>query len=254
MLNPIRWLLVLCAFCSFALPSQAQTQSQTQTTPAGYATLSVGGQLADRTLSVVTSPAIYGEPASIQSNTRIGGGALVDIGGGVRVWRNLLVGLSFSHYGDKGTADVTGQIPNPIIIGNFRNATTSVQDLKRSENAVNLELRWPFPVNEKLVVTGILGPSFIKVSQDVINNVSLTEGAFPFSSVSISSTSVDSKSAWGTGINIGIDTTYPIMNALDAGLLLRYVGASPKLTLDSGEEVKAKAGGFQIAGGLRYRF
>jgi opacity protein-like surface antigen len=254
MTHSTKSLLVLFAIGSFAPAAQAQTQQTQPSTEFGYVTFSVGGQTTGHDLSTLTSPQIYGEPSSIRADHNIGGGALVDLGGGVRVWRKLSVGLTYSHFGDTGTAAITAQVPNPAFVGSYRTATTTANDAKRSEDALHFQAGWPFAIMPKLTVTGLIGPSFIHVSQDLVENIQLSEGAFPFSTVSISSVSLGSKSGWGSGVNVGADATYRIARAFDAGLLLRYAGATATLTAESGEEIKAKAGGFQIAVGVRYRF
>jgi opacity protein-like surface antigen len=258
MTNPTTCLLVLCACCTLTLPAEAQTQPTPTPTEPGYATLSFGGQVGSHSFSVVSTPQIYGEPASISSAYKTGGGGFVDIGGGYRVWRKLAVGLTYSHFGDRSPANVTALIPNPILIQTYRNAATTANDLKRSEDALHIPISWPVPIGDKfgdkLRVLGFIGPSFIHVSQDVVTDIALTEGAPPFSTVSINSVSTTAEKGWGAGFNVGVDTAYKLTTSFDAGLLLRYAGATATLKGPTGEEAKAKAGGFQIGAGLRYRF
>jgi hypothetical protein len=65
MTNPTTCLFVLCACCALTLPAEAQTQPTPTPTEPGYATLSFGGQVGSHSFSVVSTPQIYGEPASI---------------------------------------------------------------------------------------------------------------------------------------------------------------------------------------------
>lgn len=261
MTNPTACLLVLCACCALPLPAEAQTQPPATTeTERGYATLSFGGQVGSHSFTVASTPQIYGEPASISSAYKTGGGGFVDIGGGYRVWRKLSVGLTYSHFGDRSPANVTALIPNPILVNNYRGATTTANDLKRSEDALHIPFSWPVPLGDKfnfggkLGMVGFIGPSFIHVSQDIVTNIALAEGAPPFSTVAISSVTTTAEKGWGAGFNVGVDTTYKLTTSFDAGLLLRYAGATATLKGPTGEEAKAKAGGFQIGVGLRYRF
>jgi outer membrane protein with beta-barrel domain len=258
MTNPTTCLFVLCACCALTLPAAAQTQPTPAPTEPGYATLSFGGQVGSHSFTVVSTPQIYGEPASISSAYKTGGGGFVDIGGGYRVWRKLSVGLTYSHFGDRSPANVTALIPNPIIVNSYRGASTTANDLKRSEDALHIPFSWPVPLGDKfgdkLRILGFIGPSFIHVSQDVVTNINLAEGAPPFSTVTISSVSTSAEKGWGAGVNVGVDTAYKLTTSFDAGLLLRYTGATATLTGPTGEQPKAKAGGFQIGAGLRYRF
>jgi hypothetical protein len=262
MTNPTTCLLFLCACCALTLSAEAQTQptSAPTTTERAYGTLSFGGQVGSHSFTVVSTPEIYQEPASISSAYKTGGGGFVDIGGGWRVWRQLSVGLTYSHFGNRSPADVTALIPNPLIRNSYRGATTTANDLKRSEDTLHIPFSWPVPLGDKfkfggkLRIVGFIGPSFIHVSQDIVTNLNLAEGAPPFSTVTISSVSTTAEKGWGAGVNVGVDTAYKLTTSFDAGLLLRYTGATATLTGPTGEQPKAKAGGFQIGAGLRYRF
>ena len=60
---------------------------------------------------------------------------------------------------------------------------------------------------------------------------------------------IDSQSGTGFGLNLSADTTYMLSSQLGVGVLLRYTWASVGLDSDD-----MTAGGFQIGGGVRYRF
>jgi hypothetical protein len=89
-----------------------------------------------------------------------------------------------------------------------------------------------------------VGPSFTKVTQDVINTVTVppgTQGAVA---------SLGSESGTAKGVNVGADLTYKLTNLVGVGGFIRYNGGSVDLTTLS----DVKAGGFQLGIGARLRF
>ena len=62
----------------------------------GYGHLNFGIQASSHDLSQNTGFPIYEETARIQTSSSIGSTAIFDIGGGVRVWRNLAIGAQVS--------------------------------------------------------------------------------------------------------------------------------------------------------------
>jgi hypothetical protein len=246
-----KWPAVLCMLV-FAGASPARAQ-MTAWHDRGYASISVGVQPSSKSFTELSTPEIYGEAASITVPHTVGSGALFDLAGGARVWKNLAVGLGYSHFGDKESPTVAAQIPNPAFFSSPRNASTSAGELSHSENALHVQFLWMFPISSKVSVAAIVGPSFTKVKQDLVAGLTPVEGAPPFATVTIGSVSVASASAWAKGINVGVDGTYSVTPKIGAGLFVRFVGGSAELGSD-GNTITVDAAGLQIGAGLRYRF
>lgn len=197
---------------------------------------------------------LYDEPATITTSQKVGGGGLFDIGGGVRVWGNLAVGIAVSRFSDKGAAEISATLPNPLFIDLPRTATASAPDLEHSENAVHLQVLWFLPLTDKIDVAFSAGPSFFRVRQGLVSDVQTTEGAFPFTTVTISGVSTTEAKANATGYNVGVDATYMVTDRVGGGFFVRYTGASVNLPLQGGDELPLDVGGTQVGGGLRVRF
>jgi hypothetical protein len=250
-MNKAKWLAVVCMVVCTGV---AQANAQSAGASLGSVSVNVGGQLRSQTFSSVSTPTIYGETAQISVPYEVKSGFLFDISGSARVWRKLGVGLGYSHVSNTNQSTLTAQIPNPLFINAPRTATASSGDLSHSESAIHLLFSWPFALSPKLDVAVVVGPSFVKIGQDLVSSVTAVEAGAPFTTVSIGSVAVNSASKWGTGVNAGIDLTYLVTQKIGAGVILRYVGASADLDTGSGSTVKVDGGGTQIAGGIRYRF
>ena len=102
-------------------------------------------------------------------------------------------------------------------------STGSIDDLKRKETGFHPQLVWAHPLTDKVDLAVSAGPSFVKLSQDVIETLTVpvdTQTAVP---------SVGREKATAKGIHIGADVTYTIPPRYGAGVFLRYVNASVDL-------------------------
>jgi opacity protein-like surface antigen len=250
-MNKAKWLAVVC---TIACTGVAQASAQSVGESRGYVSFNIGGQLQGHSFNTVSTPTIYGETAQVSVPYEVNSGMLIDFSGTARVWRKLGVGLGYSWFSNTGQETVTAQIPNPLFVNSPRTATASSGDVSHSESTLHLLFAWPFAVSNKFDVVAIVGPSFIHVSQDLVDSVSPVEGAPPFSTVSIGSVAVSSESGWATSVNVGFDAIYHVTPKIGAGVLVRYVGGSVDLTTASGTAVKVDAGGAQVGVGVRYRF
>ncbi len=244
---------VLCAawFLTASSPASAQ---MLRWEDKGYLGVNVGGQTLSRSFTETSTPVIYNENALFTVPHTVGSGLLFDVSGGMRVWRNLAIGLGFSSFSDSESPTVTAQIPNPIAFGLLRPASGSAGELSHSETAVHLQFVWMVPMSDKIELAAVLGPSFFRIKQDFIGDVVPVEGPPPFTTVSLGAVTTREESKSAAGVNIGIDGTYLLTKRIGAGMFLRWAGASADLATSGGGTVTVDAGGFQVGGGLRYRF
>jgi hypothetical protein len=240
----------ILALCLLVIPHA----SLAQTVPFadnGFVSINGGGQFASHSLDFSSSFDLYGETATINAATKIKNSGLFDIGGAYRVWgKNLLAGAFFSHAASKSNVTVNASIPDPAIFGQFRNVTTSAGDLKHSENALHLDAIWMLSLTEQIDLGVFAGPTIFFVKQDTISALNVSE---PGPTVT---PQVKSVSKTTGGINLGVDGQYLIpmkiaVGKIAVGATARYTWGSTKI---AGASKDLTLGGFQLAGGLRYRF
>jgi hypothetical protein len=224
-----------------AAPAYAQMQWQDR----GFANINVLAQPQSRDVTVSSTFTLYDEAATVTGPRKIGGGAVFDLSGGYRVWRNLAVGIGYSHFSDSSDVTVTARIPDPLVFDQPVQQDLNAGSLDHSENAVHFSAVWFWPVTDKIDVAISAGPSVFNVSDQGVTGVTVQ----PNTSIATGVTT-DKASETGIGVNAGVDVTYLVTRKIGAGLLLRYAGSSVDLpTVDS-----LSVGGFQIGAGLRYRF
>jgi hypothetical protein len=208
---------------------------------------------------------IFDEDGAVTARTNVDSAGLIDISTGVRVWRNVSVGIGF-HRGSSGTDGVySGTIPNPLFFNRSRSFAGGVNGLERTEQAVHLQFGYMLRLTDKIDVHVLVGPSFFRVQQDVISAFDATEGDIPFSSVTVGAGTAE-RSDSTVGANAGVDIGYRIMEMggmkLGGGLFIRYAGASADIPMLDNvfgipltpNVVKSDAGGLQFGIGARLRF
>ena len=235
---------VFALVASVMVPASAVAQMKW--TDKAYATLSVGGQAGSHTLTTQTDFSLYEETGTLTTSQKVGGGAFVDIGGGYKVWRNMLVALSFSHVGSDSDAAIAAQVPDIAVTDRLRPVTATLSGAKHSENVVHINAVWMVPVTDKIDVGVIAGPSVFKIKQGLATGVTVTEPAPTVNSVA----STNAKKTAG-GFDLGVDVTYLLTKKIGAGVLARYTVGSVKLP---NATKSLTVGGFQFGVGARYRF
>jgi hypothetical protein len=235
--------VVLAAAIALAVAAPAQAQMVWQ--DRGYVNVNGLVQTVSRDVSATGSFDLYDEVATFQAPREIGGGAVLDLSGGYKVWRNLAIGLGYSRFSNTDNVTVTAQIPDPILFDSPNQQTLSAGDLEHSESAVHVSAVWFWPVTDKIDVAVSAGPSFFTVKQTSVTSITVQPNTSVATGVNISNVKES-----GTGGHVGLDVTYLLTPRIGAGVLLRYAGTSVDLPGADGLGV----GGFQLGLGARLRF
>jgi len=240
--------LLTLVLCAFAPPA---AEAQMTWTDKGFVNVNLGIQAGSRTLSTSTTFDIYGagefgEQATLETSQDVGGGFIFDVSGGYKVWRNLAIGLGFSRVGGEEDITVNATVPDPLISDRPRSASTTATGSKHSEVAINISGTWMVPVTDKVDVGVSFGPTIFQVSQDVPTAITVSEPG-----PSITSTTLASVDKTTMGFHMGVDVTYLVTPRIGAGVLARYSWGSADLE-GAGESLTV--GGFQLGGGVRFRF
>jgi len=235
-----------CLSLALSALAAAPASAQMAWTDRAFANVNFGLQEQSRTLESNSTFSLYGEDGSMTTSQPIDGGALFDLAGGYKVWKNLAVGLGYSRMVSDGDIAISASVPDPNFFEHPRPLTGVSSGAEHSEHAIHLQGTWVWPVTDKIDVGFSFGPTIFMVGQDVATAISVTEPA-----PTLASTTITREDHTTVGINLGVDFNYFFRPNIGAGLLARYTSGS--VDLDSvGESLTV--GGFQLGFGLRYRF
>jgi hypothetical protein len=253
-------LLVLGVIC---VPVAGYAQSGPFATPwdgRGFVEVGGGGQGGSHLLTDASRFTIYDEEAAIDVSQTYGGGPLFHVGGGAKVWQNVLVGVTYTRFSQSMETAVRARVPNPLIANRFREAELRQDDLKHTESTVHLSAIYMVPLREDITLGLSVGPSFTSVSHEFARDVRVAEaGGAPFDVVNISDVAFVRSSKTKATFNLGANLAYDLpirlgdLGRLGASLGFRYSKGTVALDGASGP-VDVKFGGPQVTGGIRMTF
>ena len=255
MLRKVLTVFVCLIVIASARPASAQAIQQW--IDRGYANINVAFESNDGSLNDSTTFTQYLDTGTKTVEATQDSGSLFDFSIGARVWRNVSAGIGFHRGSTTGEAAASISVPSPVAFNlPARTATVTVSDLERTERAIHIQFGYMFPINEKLDVHVLGGPSFFRLTQDVVSDVTFSEVGSPFTAINASVATTERRRSVNGG-NIGADVTYKLRDtgsvAVGVGGFVRYSAAKADITVMA-NDVESDVGGVQVGFGVRVRF
>ena len=221
----------------------------------GFISISGGGQFGDRQFEANLSVPEFDEVAEYETDHALSGGGILDVGGGLRVWRSLAFGVGFSVLQNTDDVVGSGTVPNPLFFDRPRAVTYSESGLKHREVGIHFSAVYVIPLSERMMVSIFGGPTIFRVRQDLVSAVELGPelDAPLFENVSVSSVTTSSANETSVGGHIGFDGTFLLNDQLGVGGFFRFAGGSVDLPIGNAM-TSVDVGGAQLGGGLRLFF
>lgn len=244
---------LVCGVC-FGTARQASAQ-MAPWSDRGYINVGWGVESGSSTMTDTRTTSIYQESATISSAVTFTSGSLFDVGVGFRVWRNLTVGAGYHQEQNDAESTVSGSIPSPVFFNRPR-TLTGKELLDRKEQATHVNIGWVMPFGSKFDVMVYGGPSFFRLTQDVISNAVPNESGATSTTINATITTAERKKSV-TGYNVGADATYIVWQndsvRLGAGGFVRFTQASTEVEMLNSAQ-PTDVGGIQFGFGARVRF
>lgn len=174
-----------------------------------------------------------------------------DGGVGVRLWKQMGLGVTVSRFERDGPATITGRIPHPFFFDEPRDISGE-DEVTRAETGIHGQVLFIVPTSGRFRMILSAGPSRIEAEQDLVTAVQYSE-EFPFDTAAFRSATTRTFKGSKVGFNAGADLALMLTRAIGVGAAVRYSRAS----FDLGPEdnrVSVEAGGLQAGGGLRFVF
>ena len=249
-------LVVLIACGVFAAtPRSASAQGGTWA-DRGYFNVGWGVESGSSTMTDTRSSIIYEEAATVTTASTFTSGSLFDVGFGLRVWKNLTVGVGYHQEQDDTDGTITGSVPSPVFFNRPRTLNDTVPGLDRKDQATHLNIGWVLPFSSKMDVMVYGGPSFFRVNQEVVSALTIGEQGGAFTTVVAQPTITERKKSV-TGYNAGVDATYIVWSndsiRVGAGACVRFTQASTDIDMLNSAQ-PTDVGGVQFGFGARLRF
>jgi len=250
--------VVVCLVaCGVFAGSARMASAQGTPSDRGYINLGWGVESGSSTMTDTINATVYDESATVTTTAPFTSGSLFDVGVGLRVYKNFTVGAGFHQEQNDVDSTVTGSIPSPIFFNRPR-ALNATQSLNRKEMASHLMIGYWVPLGPKLDILAYGGPSFFRLTQEVVSEVTPNEAGATSTTVN-ATLKVSERKKSVTGFNAGVDATYILWSndsiRLGAGGFVRFSQASTDVQmLDAGSSQPTDVGGIQFGFGARIRF
>lgn len=196
---------------------------------------------------------VFRETATTTGEYDLDGGVGVDVGGVIRVWGNLGVGLAVTAMPRPGNAALSVSSPHPFFFNRPRTATAEISNADRTETGVHLSAAYHIVGGRRWRVTFFGGPSVYTLSQTVVDTLVVTD-VYPYDTITAAIGQTSDQSERAIGFHVGGDVSWYFSRRVGLGALVRYANAEVKTSINGGDDVTLKAGGAQIGLGLRFRF
>ena len=243
----------------------------------GYVYFNGGVQVGSRSFSRTFSADLYDESALFNVSQSSATGGLIDVGGAIRLWNSLGLGIGITTFTASNTVNISGLVPHPLFYNSPRTVTMShddwlymnQSDLIHRQVSTHISAVYVIPISDHINLSVSGGPSVIRVTQDFADGIAFANESYPADAVIPTKLLADSKRATGLGFHTGFDVAYmltdqPILGLsgfrLGVGVAFRYTTTSTDFnvatsTTQTGNMLLSlNAGGTQIGAGLRVKF
>jgi hypothetical protein len=202
--------------------------------------------------ATTTRPSHGGETETITVDHDSTAALAFSFGGAVRVAPRIWVGAQYAMFDMEAGASVTAVIPHPLLFNASRTVEGTVDDVAHNERNVHVAVMYALPV-QAVDVKVMGGPTFFSVEQDFVSEVTVTE-TYPFDTATFTGATTTQLSESAVGFNVGVDISRLLSKNVGVGALIRYSRGDVDFDDPVIGQQTVKAGGFEVAGGLRLRF
>jgi hypothetical protein len=184
-------------------------------------------------------------------------GPLLDLGAGIRLTKDIGVGLTTSWLRRSSSGSFDLSVPNPLAANRPLDLTGSVAELTRNEVSLHVQALYARALGKKARTMLSGGPSVFNTKQDLVRSIEF-ETLPGFTGLKFDQALIKTVQRTVIGFNVGADITWTLASHVGVGTVTRYSRAT--FTLDPGSEsgvsrsIELHAGGLHIGGGVRLLF
>ena len=233
--------------------ARAQTVTAGQWRDRGYFAVSGNYQATSSSFTDFLTFPQFVETETVTSLYKVDTAPGLDIAGGVRIWRNMAVGVAVTRFTKTNSATVSASIPHPFFFNAPRQVSGEAGGVQHEETAVHIQAAWVAPVGRRWQITVFGGPSLFNVTQGLVAGITVSE-TYPYDTATFTSASVQQESKSKVGVNAGVDVAFMFSRNIGVGGVVRFSRSTLSFDNASGQAVDVDAGGAQVGTGLRVRF
>jgi len=237
----------------FLLAAAPPASAQTTGWGRGYISLNGATQPANSALSEHFEFERNAETATADVHYPSKAGVIVDGGAGIRLWKQIGVGVAVSYFSSSGSAAIDASIPHPFVFGQPRQVSGEEGAITRAETGTHLQVLYFVPTNGRLRFVLSAGPSMLGLEQEVVTEVHYSE-TYPYDTATFSRATTKLATGSAVGFNVGADVQWMFGRRIGLGALVRFTRARIDIDVAGGRTLAVDTGGVQAGGGIRIAF
>jgi hypothetical protein len=245
--------LVLACTLVVAASGVAHAQRPPRGAARGYAGVSIGAFVTAATVSAPFTFPVYGESARVDTDASWPAGPTFEVDGGVRLWHDVGVAVTFTRGRRDGESDVSGSIPHPFFFNRPRTLEAGGPLLTRTETALHIGVMWSRRLTRRMTVAAFAGPSVMAVDEEMITGVVISE-TYPYTEVRLSRATTARRNQSAMGVHAGGDVVFALSRHLGVASGARYSQATVTLESAANQHADVDLGGVVVRGGVRWLF
>lgn len=197
--------------------------------------------------------ATYAEEGSIAANYGKTSGPQFSALAGQFVWGPIGVGLGIDVASRERSASLAATVPHPFFFDQDRAATFTASGLSERQTAIHIPVIWTLPSYGPTKILLFAGPTFFRVSQTLVTDLSLDD-EYPHDTVAVASAVTDKRTGSVVGFHAGADASYFFTSLVGVGGGVRFSRGTLTFDNDPNAVTRAVAGSLHFAAGIRLRF
>jgi len=228
------------------------TYAQTPPVPRGFVLVNGTYQMGEHAFTDGATKQVNAEESRFSVAYKVPAATVIDVAGGVRVWRQLGFGVGVSRFTASTSATLSGTVPHPFFFSQPRSVSGDVGDLTREVLAVHLQAVGIFPIGRRVQAMLFGGPSIVQVKQGLVTDFTFTE-TYPYDTAVFQQATAVTASASAVGFNAGGDLAFFFSKQVGVGVTGQFSNATVGVAGASATQ-SLEVGGLRVGGGLRVRF
>ncbi len=247
----------LTVYCGFVVGILGAVESRSlfaqEPTERGWVNVNAIVQGTTHTFSDRVQFATNSEEGEIFTEYAVRRNVVIDVMGGVRLWRYIGVGVGVMRSSQAGVSNTsTARVPHPFYFRRHRQVTGPTAT-DRTDTQIDIHGTAILPTGRRVRVMVFGGPTVVQVQQGLVTGVT-TRDSYPYNTVTFQSYTKQRHNVSAIGFNVGVDVSYFFSDYIGVGGLVRYSRATVDFTAADGDTLQVVTGGPYVGGGLRIKF
>src|SRR4051794_3876434 len=171
--------VLVCLALGSAIPVAAGQASQMtpSSPPANRVFIDIGGgmQLGSKSFNASHTEQVFAEESTWEARYPAEDAVLFGAGGGVRVWKSLFAGASYTRVDHSERVSVSAKVPHPFFFNQPRTVEGESEPLSNQQQAIHISATYVVPAGRRFEVAVSGGPSFFDTKRAFVTDVLYTQ-------------------------------------------------------------------------------